>query len=203
MYFKKFILKPYISDCIFWLLNTDDPELSLFQLIQAAVQFPTSAANVTLLQLLLSAGRAAIDRYLLPAGPTAANPPHTVAAVDRWGRQTDRQTRGGSSHPLARQPISCYYYACDLSYFDFVLCPSSSQILATNFQISFSRKSRPPQCSLASLAEVSKVTPPLKNPRSANADGRTPYRYIDPVAFYAISVVYRPRMINVISGYLS
>ena len=42
-------------------------------------------------------------------------------------------TRGGSrgvtSHPpppLARQPISCYYYAYDLSYFDVVLCPSSS-----------------------------------------------------------------------------
>ena len=26
---------------------------------------------------------------------------------------------------LAWQPISCYYYACDLSYFDVVLCPSS------------------------------------------------------------------------------
>ena len=25
----------------------------------------------------------------------------------------------------------CYYYACDLSYFDVVLCPSSSQSLAT------------------------------------------------------------------------
>ena len=33
--------------------------------------------------------------------------------------------------PLARQPMSCYYYVCDLSYFDVVLCPSSSQILAT------------------------------------------------------------------------
>jgi len=67
--------------------------------------------------------------------------------------------RGGSrgvtrvtSHPLAWQPISCYYYACELSYFDVVLCPSSSQI---------------PQCSLASLARVAKVTP-SKNPRSAN-----------------------------------
>ena len=43
-------------------------------------------------QLLLSAGRAATDRYLLPAGPTAANPPHAATAVDRWVRQTDRQT---------------------------------------------------------------------------------------------------------------
>ena len=57
--------------------------------------------------------------------------------------------------PPARQPISYYYYVCDLSYFDVVLWPSSSQILA----ISFSRKHRPPQCSLASLARVPKVTP--------------------------------------------
>ena len=38
----------------------------------------------------------------------------------------------------------------------------------TNAQISFSRKPRPPQCSLASLARVPKVTPPSKNARSAN-----------------------------------
>jgi len=33
-----------------------------------------------------AAGRpvaAAVDRYFLPAGPTAANPPHAAAAVDR------------------------------------------------------------------------------------------------------------------------
>jgi len=51
------------------------------------------------------------------------------------------------SPPLALQPISCYYYVCDLSYFDV---------------ISFSHKPRPPQCSLASLARVPKVTLPLK-----------------------------------------
>ena len=39
--------------------------------------------------LLLSADRAAIDRYLLPAGPTAANPPHADAVVDS---STDRWT---------------------------------------------------------------------------------------------------------------
>ena len=33
-------------------------------------------------------GRAAIDRYLLPTGPTAANPPHAAAAGE-WNRQTD------------------------------------------------------------------------------------------------------------------
>jgi len=37
----------------------------------------------------LCAGRAAIHRYLLPAGPTAANPPRAVAAGER-----DRQTDG-------------------------------------------------------------------------------------------------------------
>ena len=31
---------------------------------------------------------AAIDRYRLPAGPTAANPPHAAAASE-WDRQTD------------------------------------------------------------------------------------------------------------------
>jgi len=30
-----------------------------------------------------------IDRYILLAGPTAANPPHAAAAVDSWDRQTD------------------------------------------------------------------------------------------------------------------
>jgi len=49
------------------------------------------------LHLLLSAGAcstapAAVSRYLLPAGRSAANPPATVAAVDRWDRQTDGQT---------------------------------------------------------------------------------------------------------------
>jgi len=46
---------------------------------------------------------------------------------------------------MARKPISCYYA-----------------------QISFSRKPRPPQCLLAWLARVPKVTPYKKNPRSVN-----------------------------------
>ena len=42
--------------------------------------------------------------------------------------------------PLARQPISWYYYACDLSYFDVVLCRSSSHIPATSLhqEVTFS-----------------------------------------------------------------
>jgi len=43
---------------------------------------------------MLGASRAAVNRYLLPAGPTAANAPHAAAAVDSWDRQTDRQTDG-------------------------------------------------------------------------------------------------------------
>ena len=33
-------------------------------------------------------GRAAIDRHLTPAGPTAANPSH-AAAAGKWDRNTD------------------------------------------------------------------------------------------------------------------
>ena len=62
-----------------------------------------------------------------------------------------------SPPPLARQPISCYYYACDLSYFDVVLCPSSSQI-------------SPDPLNALSLRSLGfSKSPPLKNPRSANA----------------------------------
>jgi len=46
---------------------------------------------------LTPAGRAAIDRYILPAGPTAANPLHAAAAgeLDRYAdRQTDGRTDG-------------------------------------------------------------------------------------------------------------
>ena len=35
---------------------------------------------------------AAVNRYFLFAGRSAANPSHATAAVDRWDRQTDRQT---------------------------------------------------------------------------------------------------------------
>ena len=64
-----------------------------------------------------------------------------------------------TSHPppLARQPISCYYCACDLSYFDVVLCLSSSQI-------------SPDPLSARSLRLLGfPKSPPLKNPRSTTA----------------------------------
>jgi len=47
---------------------------------------------------------AAIDQYLLPAGPTAANPPH-AAAVGKWDRQTD-------TIPFHR-PCPAYYAGSD------------------------------------------------------------------------------------------
>ena len=53
---------------------------------------PHAAAEA---RLLLGTGRAAIDRHLLPAGPTAANPQQRRAAAE-WDRRTngDRQTDG-------------------------------------------------------------------------------------------------------------
>ena len=66
---------------------------------EVSVQLPTSAVNVTLPALAAArcaaipccdAGRTAIDRYLLPAGSTAANPPHAA----EWANGTDRQTDG-------------------------------------------------------------------------------------------------------------
>ena len=47
---------------------------------------------------LMQTRRAAIDRYRQPAGPTAANPPHAAAAVDRWDRQTDGRTDARQFH---------------------------------------------------------------------------------------------------------
>ena len=41
-----------------------------------------AGCRVAAAPLLLGIGRAAIERYLLPAGPTAANPPDAAAAVD-------------------------------------------------------------------------------------------------------------------------
>ena len=55
----------------------------------------------------------------------------TALPSEMQNQDLEGVTKVTSHPPLARQPISCYYYACDLSYFDVVLCPSSSQILAT------------------------------------------------------------------------
>ena len=78
------------------------------------VQRSTAAVDVTLLAvaagcraaaapLLLSACRAASDRYLMLAGPTAANPPRAAAAVDNWDRQTDTVPLHRPCHILFQQ----------------------------------------------------------------------------------------------------
>jgi len=54
---------------------------------------PAFAAERWPLQHGARSASAAIDRYLLPARRSAANPPAAVAAVDRWDRERDgRQT---------------------------------------------------------------------------------------------------------------
>jgi len=84
-------------------LNNNDGDIEMFTrntMKQVRAQLHASADNAALpafarrdataaARLLLTAGRAAIDRYLLPAGPTAANPP---SGVRRNG--TDRQRDG-------------------------------------------------------------------------------------------------------------
>jgi len=74
-----------------------------------------AAASRAAAPLLLTAGRAAIDRYLLPAGPTAANPQQRRAAV-RWDRETDGRTDARQLHI----PCSAYigYYAGSAKHFE-------------------------------------------------------------------------------------
>jgi len=55
-----------------------------------------TADNVTLLAFAAERRRAAIDRYLLTAGPTAANPRVMGQTDGNMDEQTDRETDG---HP--------------------------------------------------------------------------------------------------------
>jgi len=57
------------------------------------VQLSTSAANVALPAIAARLMLAAVNRYLLAAGPTAANPQQQHAAAG-WDRRTDRRTDG-------------------------------------------------------------------------------------------------------------
>jgi len=69
---------------------------------QVCVQLPTSARHCP---HLLQARRATIDRYLLRAGPSAANLQQRYAAGESRHRRTDRQT---GARPLHR-PCSAYH----------------------------------------------------------------------------------------------
>jgi len=51
-----------------------------------------SCSHLLLCALLLQRRPCSNDRYLLPTGPTAENPPH-AAAAGQWDRQTDRRQR--------------------------------------------------------------------------------------------------------------
>ena len=88
------------------MVDNNDGDIEVFTrntMKQVRAQHHTSADNAALptfarrdataaARLLLTAGRAAIDRYLLPAGPIAANPPSGVRRMGQTDRQTDRQT---------------------------------------------------------------------------------------------------------------
>ena len=54
---------------------------------------------------LVVAGRAAVDRYLLPARPTAANPPHAAAAGKR-DRQAPCHYIDPAPHTMWAVPIT-------------------------------------------------------------------------------------------------
>ena len=54
---------------------------------------------------------AAVDRHLLPARRSAANPPHAAQAVERWDREADGRT---DARPLHR-PCSAYYAAVPIT----------------------------------------------------------------------------------------
>ena len=67
---------------------------SVFSFLQATdnAALPTIAAAChAAARLLLSTGGAAIDQYLLPAGPTAANPLQLCVVAKYWDRRTDKR----------------------------------------------------------------------------------------------------------------
>ena len=55
--------------------------------------------------LLLTTASAAIDRYLLPAGRTAANPQRRSAAGELWDRRTDGRTDDRYIDPAAHTTV--------------------------------------------------------------------------------------------------
>jgi len=67
--------------------------------------------------MLLGAGRAAIERYLLPARPTAANSLHAAAAVDSWDRQTDGHPYRYTDPAAHCKAVSTMLVQADLSHY--------------------------------------------------------------------------------------
>ena len=111
------------SFCAPFLARKEDLE-HLFANAKArvCVQLPTSADNVALpafvaagravARLLLSTGRAAINRYLLASGPTAANPLQRrgVAGRDGTDTRTDGRTHDSCIDPAPH--TMCVYMGC-------------------------------------------------------------------------------------------
>jgi len=75
---------------------------------QVCVQLLRQLTTYHCPHLLLRAGRAAIDRYLLAAGPTAANPPQWRVAAAWWDGQTDSQTDGQADARQLYRPCILY-----------------------------------------------------------------------------------------------
>jgi len=87
-------------------LKADRSHTTGNQYKQVCVQLPTSAVNVELPALAVArAGRAAFDRYFLPAGPTAANPLHAAAP-----REQDRRMDGHRT--VTQIPLCTPYGQC-------------------------------------------------------------------------------------------
>jgi len=83
-----------------------------------------AAARRTAARLLLTAGRAAIDRHLLADGSTAANPPQQRRAAAGWDRQTDDS--------CISQEVSCALLSADdthtfTEFVDFICSSSINQ----------------------------------------------------------------------------
>ena len=70
---------------------------------------------------------AAVDRYLLPTRRSAANPPHTVAAVDRQDRRTDGRTLDRFIDPALHtmRVVSITDYRCRTQTWVFITFPDS------------------------------------------------------------------------------
>ena len=77
---------------------------------QISVQLPTCSWQRDTARICCLAGCAAIDQYLLHAGPTAANQPQRrVSGKDETDGETYRQTHGRTDARQFHRPCSTYY----------------------------------------------------------------------------------------------
>ena len=93
------VVKFEFCELYWWRLSSNKPPPSALN-----VTLPAFAAERRRLHYCARSAPTAVDRYLLPAGRSAANPPAAVAAVDRWDRRTDGET---DTRPLHRPCCAC------------------------------------------------------------------------------------------------